>query len=186
MKDAKGCRSCPAIVRDTPALKRHCSKAHRQDIDGNPISVELFPCKISTCHKSRVPFKRREKLAKHILTYHSKTIEGQEVDGGASSGERHAALPTNHNLGADNNFGGNHEAARVSARGHYDSAETNIWDPTGLKDFFPLPIDVHSAPVAKATELVSDYVRSQFFSLGRCFVLTSSDSKYTRICRFST
>lgn len=148
-------------MKDTPALKRHCSEVHKQDIDGNPISVELFPCRITTCHKHTEPFKRREKLAKHIRTFHAEIIEGQEVNGGISSGERDAAITTNNTTEAGNDFGGNRGAARVSARAHHDSAEVGVWYPTVFDELLSPPIEVQSAPVAKACEKVLCYVRSE-------------------------
>jgi hypothetical protein len=160
-KEPKICGRCPKTVKDTPALKRHCSEVHKQDIDGNPISVELFPCRITTCRKHTEPFKRREKLAKHIRTFHTEIIEGQEVNGGISSGERDAALTTNNTAEAGNDFGGNHGAARVRARAHHDSTEVGVCYPTVFEELSSPPIEVQSAPVAKACETVLCYVCSQ-------------------------
>jgi hypothetical protein len=158
-KEQKICSTCPKTVKDTPALKRHCSEVHKQDIDGNPISVELFPCRITTCHKHTEPFKRREKLVKHIRTFHAEIMEGQEVNGGISPGERDTVLPTNNTAEAGNDFGGNRGAARASARACSDSAEVGVLYPTSFEEVLSPPIEVQSAPVAEA-ERVLCYVRS--------------------------
>jgi hypothetical protein len=107
-KEPKACGRCPRTVTGIPALKRHCSEVHKQDIHGNPISVGLFPCPIPTCSKNTDPFKRREKLFNHIRIAHTERIEGQEVNGGMSSGERDTALITNNTTNAGNDFGVNH------------------------------------------------------------------------------
>ncbi|KAH8656513.1 hypothetical protein BGZ60DRAFT_143341 [Tricladium varicosporioides] len=156
-KEQKICGRCPKTMKDTPALKRHCSEVHKQDIDGNPISVQLFPCHITTCRKHIEPFKRREKRAQHIRTFHAEIIEGQQVNGGILYGERDAALTTNNTAEAGNDFGGNHGAARVSERAHHDSAEVSVW----FEELLSQPIEVQSAPVAKACEMVLSYVHSQ-------------------------
>jgi hypothetical protein len=168
-KEPKICGRCPKTVKDTPALKRHCSEVHKQDIDGNPISVEPFPCPITTCRKHTEPFKRREKLAKHIRAFHAEIIEEQEVNGGISLGGRDAALTTNNIAEAGNDFGGNHGAARVSARAYRDSAGVGAWYPIAFEELFPPPIEVQSAPVAKACEMELCYVRSQVLQPWKMF-----------------
>lgn len=160
-KEPKICRRCPKTMKDIPALKRHCSEVHKQDIDGNPISVELFPCHVTACPKHAEPFKRREKHAKHIHTFHTNTIKGQEVDGGISSGERHAALTINDTAEAGNEFRGNHGAAKVSARPHYDFAEVDVWYTPMFEELLFQPIEVQSTPIAKASGTVLCDVRSQ-------------------------
>lgn len=170
-KEPKVCGRCPKTVKDTPALKRHCSEVHKQDIDGNPIPVELFPCHITTCRKHTEPFKRREKLANHIRTFHTEIIEGQEVNGGISSWEGHAALITNDTAEAGNDFGGDHGAARVSARAHHDCAEVGVWHPTVFEELLSPLIEVQSAPVAKACEMVLCYVCSRGICCANVFRL---------------
>jgi hypothetical protein len=149
MKEPKICGRCPKVVKDTPALKRHCSEVHKQDIYGNPISIELFPCRITTCRKHTEPFKRREKLAQHIRAFHTEITEGQDVNGEISSGETDARLTANNAANAGNHFGGNYGAARISARAHHDSDEVGPWYPIVLGG----PIDVQSAPVANSCEM---------------------------------
>jgi hypothetical protein len=148
-------------VKDIPALKRHCAEVHKQDIDGNQISVELFPCCITTCHKHTEPFKRREKLAKHIRTFHPEIIEGQEVIGGISSGERGAALTTKNTAETGKDCVGDHGGERVSAQAHSDSAGIGVWYATEFEGLSSPPIEVQSAPVAKAGEMASCFVRSK-------------------------
>jgi hypothetical protein len=163
--EPKICGRCPKAVKDTPALKRHCSEVHKQDIYGNPISIELFACRITTCRKHTEPFKRREKLAQHIRTFHTEIIEGQDVNGGISSRERDAALTTNNAANVGNHSGGNYGAARMSARAHHDSDEVGAWYPT----VFGEPIDVQSAPVANSCEMGLCYVRSQILQQWKTF-----------------
>jgi hypothetical protein len=159
MNDAKKCRTCSTTVRDTPALKRHCSEAHEQDIDGNPIFVERFQCPVMTCPKHIVPFKRQDKLANHIRASHFETNEGQEVNSGILSGEKHAALITNDTVEGGNDFGRYREVARVSTQAQYGSAEADIRDDAVLNDFlFPLR-ELQSAPVANASGTALSYVR---------------------------
>ena len=144
-------------MKDTPALKRHCSEVHKQDIYGNPISIELFPCRITTCRKHTEPFKRREKLAQHIRTFHTEVTEGQDVISGISSKEGDAELTTNNAADAGNGFGGNYSATRMSARAHHDSDQVGPWYPTVLGE----PIEVQSAPVANSCKMGLCYVRSR-------------------------
>jgi hypothetical protein len=187
-KEPKRCGKCPKTVKDTQALKRHCAEVHKQDIDGNPVSVELFPCHIMTCRKHTEPFKRREKLANHIRASHTEIIEGEEINGRILSGERDAALTTNNTAEAGNFFGGNYGAARVSARAHHDSAEVGVWNPIVFDELLSPPIDVQSAPVANACQPVFCYVRSQVLQRWKMFRANVSDSKYTSTnsCQFST
>lgn len=185
-KEPKICLSCFKIVKDTPALKRHCSEVHQQDIDGNSIPVEKFPCRLTTCRKHAKPFKRREKLAKHMSTFHRDIIEGQEVIGWILAEEGGAALTTNNTAEAGSDFGGNHWTAGVSAQARHDSAEANAGYPIMFEEpLFPL-IKVKPAPVAKAYEMLSCDVSSQVLWPWKMFRAKVSDSKYIRGCQFST
>ena len=143
-------------MKDTPALKRHCSEVHKQDIHGNPISIELFPCHITTCRKHTEPFKRREKLAQHIRTFHTEITEGQSVNGGISFEERDAALTTTNTANAGSHFGGNYGATRMSPRAHHDSDEVDTWYPTVSGE----PIEAQSAPITNSCEMGLCYVGS--------------------------
>jgi hypothetical protein len=58
---------------------------------------------------------------------------------------------------AGNHFGGDDEAARISARAHHESDEAGAWYPTGFGE----PIDVQSVPVTNSCEMGLYYVRSQ-------------------------
>ncbi|KAH7389168.1 hypothetical protein BKA64DRAFT_645631 [Cadophora sp. MPI-SDFR-AT-0126] len=102
-----------------------------------------------TYGQNLLAFKRWEKLAKYIRTFHTKIIKGQEANGGISSRERDAALTTNNTAEAGNDFEGNHGAARVSARAHQDSAEVGVWYPTVFEELLSPSIEVQSAPVSK-------------------------------------
>jgi hypothetical protein len=120
---------------------------------------------ITTCRKHTEPFKRREKLAQHIRTFHPEITEGQDVNGGISSGERDAALTTSNAANTGNHFGGNYRAARMSARAHHDSDEVGAWYSTVLGE----PIDVQSAPVANSCEMGLCYVCSQILQQWKTF-----------------
>jgi hypothetical protein len=189
-KEPKICWKClpPKTVKDTPALKRHCSELHRQDIVGNPISVDLFPCAITTCHKHTEPFKRREKLAHHIRTFHAAIIESEEVNGGILAGQRDAALTTNNTAEAGDYFRGNYGAARMSATVYNNSAEVSVWNPAVFEGPFSLPVEVLSAPVANDFDTLLSSVRSQALQLWKMFLadLDVSDSKNASGCQFST
>lgn len=154
-KEPKSCKKCPIelcliTVRDTPALKRHCYEVHKQDIDGNPISIELFPCRITTCHKHRNPFKRRDKLAQHIRAAHPEVIKRQETNAGISTGEKDTALTTNNTAKTGNYFGGNGGAANLMAR----AVEVDVCYPPAFEE------QLQSAPVTETYEMASRYVRS--------------------------
>ena len=163
-KEPKICGRCTKAVKDTPALKRHCSEVHKQDIYGNQISIELFPCRITTCRKHAEPFKRREKLAQHIRTFHTEVTEGQDVNSGISYKERDAELTTNNAADAGNRFGGNYGATRM-ARADHDSDEVGPWYPTVLGG----PIKVQSAPVANSCKMGLCYVRSRVLQQWKTF-----------------
>lgn len=154
-KEPKICWKCfpPKTVKDTPALKRHCSEVHRQDTDGNPISVDLFPCFITTCPKHTKPFKRREKLAHHIQTFHAAIIESKEVNHEILAGQRDAALTTNNTAEAGDYFGGNYGVAQMSAAVYNKSAEVNVWSPAVFEERFSPPIEVQSGPVANGFDV---------------------------------
>jgi hypothetical protein len=163
--ESKLCGRCPKAVKDTPALKRHCSEVHKQDIYGNPISIELFPCHITTCRKHTEPFKRREKLAQHIRSFHTEITEGRDENGGISSGERDAALTTNNAANAGNHFGGTYGAAGMNTQAHHDSDEVGARYPTVFEE----PIDVQSAPIANYCEMGLYYVRSKILQQWKAF-----------------
>jgi hypothetical protein len=152
-------------MKDTPVLKRHCSEVHKQDIDGNPISIELFPCPITTCRKHTEPFKRREKRAHHIRSFHAEIIGIQEANGVISLRERGAALTTNNTAEAGNDFGENHAEARVSAQVYHnyaeDSTEAGLMYAAVYEELASPSIEVQPAPVAKAYEIALCPVRSQ-------------------------
>jgi hypothetical protein len=159
-QDRKKCKTCLQTVRDKPALKRHCSEVHKEDIDGNLISVPEFRCPIMACPQYLKDFKRREKLENHIRTLHSEETKWQ-VNGGMSLGKVSPAVITHNTVEAANDFGGYHGAAGMSARAHHDSAEVGFGNSPVLGRFLPPPEDVQPAPVAETGEMTSGYVRSQ-------------------------
>ena len=152
-------------MKDTPALKRHCSEVHKQDINGNPISIELFPCPITTCRKHTEPFKRREKRAHHIRSFHAEIIGIQEANDVISLGERGTALTTNNTAEAGSGIGGNHGEARVNAPVYHDyaedSAEVGVVYAAVYEEFTSPSIEVQPVPVTKASEIALCTVRSQ-------------------------
>ncbi|KAH8589501.1 hypothetical protein B0O99DRAFT_692394 [Bisporella sp. PMI_857] len=155
-KEPKICWECPEpkTMKDTPALKRHCSEVHKQDINGNPISIELFPCPITACHKHTEPFKRREKRAHHIRSFHAEIIQTQEPNSVVSLEKGGAALTTNNTAEAGNDFEENHGEARVSARVYHDyakdSAKAGVGYAATYGEIASSSIEVQLAPVAKA------------------------------------